>query len=126
MNDEIGLFSHKRITAQYAFKRRLFGGMLSIGVQGGLLNETFDGGKVDLDMADDPAFTKSDITGNALDLGGGIYYSHRSGWYVGASVQHALAPVIELGETILFPQGAALGYRQIALSGRLRWWYLCG
>ena len=23
-------------------------------------------------------------------------------------------------------QGAALGYRQIALSGRLRWWYLCG
>ncbi len=99
MNDEIGLFSHKRITAQYAFKRRLFGGMLSIGVQGGLLNETFDGGKVDLDMADDPAFTKSDITGNALDLGGGIYYSHRSGWYAGASVQHALAPVIELGET---------------------------
>jgi hypothetical protein len=27
---------------------------------------------------------------------------------------------------VLFPQGAALGYRQIALSGRLRWWYLCG
>ena len=31
MNDEIGLFTHKRILLQYAFKRRLFGGTLSIG-----------------------------------------------------------------------------------------------
>ena len=99
MNDDIGLFSHKRITAQYAFKRRLLGGVLSIGVQGGLLNEKFDGGGVDTDQADDPAFTKSDITGNSFDFGGGIYYSHRRGWYVGASVQHVLEPVIELGET---------------------------
>ena len=99
MNDDIGLFSHKRITAQYAFKRRLLGGVLSIGVQGGLLNEKFDGGGVDTDQADDPAFTKSDITGNSFDFGGGIYYSHRRGWYVGASVQHVLEPVVELGET---------------------------
>ena len=99
MNDDIGLFSHKRITVQYAFKRRLLGGVLSIGVQGGLLNEKFDGGGVDTDQADDPAFTKSDITGNSFDFGGGIYYSHRRGWYVGASVQHVLEPVVELGET---------------------------
>ena len=99
LNDDIGLFSHKRITAQYAFKRRLLGGVLSIGVQGGLLNEKFDGGGVDTDQADDPAFTKSDITGNSFDFGGGIYYSHRRGWYVGASVQHVLEPVVELGET---------------------------
>ncbi len=99
MNDDIGLFSHKRITLQYAFKRRLLGGMLSIGVQGGLLNESFDGSEVDLDMADDDAFSKADITGNSFDLGGGIYYSHGSGWYAGVSVQHALEPVIDLGET---------------------------
>ena len=99
MNDEIGLFSHKRLTLQYAFKRRLLGGMLSIGVQGGLLNETFDGSGVDLDQPEDPAFIKSETTGNALDLGAGIYYSHSLGWYAGASVLHALAPVIELGET---------------------------
>lgn len=99
LNDEIGLFSHKRINVQYAFKRRLFGGVLSIGLQGGLLNEKFNGGEVDLDVADDPAFTKSDINGNSFDFGGGIYYSHRRGWYAGVSVQHVLEPVIELGET---------------------------
>lgn len=99
MNDEIGLFSHKRVNGQYAFKRRLLGGMLSIGVQAGLVSESFDGSKVDVIDDNDPAFTKSEVTGNGLDLSGGIYYSHRRGWYVGASVQHALAPTIDLGET---------------------------
>jgi len=98
LNDEIGLFSHKKLVGQYACKFRLLGGVLSVGVQGGLLSETFDGSGVDLDQTDDPAFAKADVTGTGLDLGGGLYYQHRN-WYVGASVQHALAPTIELGET---------------------------
>lgn len=98
MNDEIGLFSHKRLAGQYAFRLRLLGGRLSIGVQGGLLNEKFDGSGVDTDQGNDPAFAKADATGNSFDLGGGLYYQHRR-WYVGASVQHALAPTIDLGET---------------------------
>ena len=37
-NDEIGLFSHKRFTAQYAFHwEKLFGGRLSFGLQADLL-----------------------------------------------------------------------------------------
>ena len=99
VNDEIGLFSHKRVNGQYAFKRRLLGGMLSIGVQAGLVNESFDGSKLDLIDDNDPAFIKSEVTGNGLDLSGGIYYTHRRGWYAGLSVQHALAPTIDLGET---------------------------
>lgn len=99
VNDEIGLFSHKRVNGQYAFKRRLFGGMLSVGVQGGLISEDFDGLGLDLDDTSDPAFAKSSVTGTGLDLAGGLYYSHRQGWYVGASVQHALEPTVELGET---------------------------
>ena len=98
MNDEIGLFSHKRVSGQYAFRFRLLGGKLSVGVQAGLLSETFDGSGVDTEQDGDEAFSKADVTGNGFDLGGGLYYQHRN-WYVGASVQHALAPTIDLGET---------------------------
>ena len=98
MNDEIGLFSHKKLGGQYAFKRRLLGGMLSVGVQAGILSETFDGSDLDLAEAGDPAFSTSQVTGTAVDLGAGLYYLHRN-WYVGASVQHLTAPTIELGET---------------------------
>ena len=98
MNDKIGLFTHQRIAGQYAFKQRLFGGQLSVGLQAGLLTESFDGSKLDLDVAEDPAFVKSETTGNALDLAAGLYYAHKR-WYIGASVQHVNAPLVELGET---------------------------
>ena len=98
LNDEIGLFSHKRVSAQYAYKHRLLGGTISVGIQAGFLSETFDGSKLDLEDSSDPAFAKSSVNGSAFDLGAGIYYSHRS-WFLGASVQHATAPTVELGET---------------------------
>lgn len=49
LNDKIGLFTHQRIAGQYAFRYRLFGGMLSAGVQLGLLMENFDGTKLDVE-----------------------------------------------------------------------------
>ena len=98
MNDKIGLFSHNSLTLQYAYKQKLFGGVLNIGVQGSMLGENFDGSKLDLEVASDNAFSTSEMTGSAFDLGAGLYYNHKT-WYVGASVQHALNPTVELGET---------------------------
>ncbi|MBQ8462510.1 MAG: PorP/SprF family type IX secretion system membrane protein [Prevotella sp.] len=98
MNDDIGIFSHKRFSVIYAYKQRLFGGTLSIGVQPGFLSETMSGSKVDLRESGDDAFSTSDATGTAFDLSAGLYYQHRW-WYLGAAVQHALAPQVELGET---------------------------
>ena len=98
MNDDIGVFSHKRFAAQYAFRLKLFGGMLGIGVQGGLLSENMDGSKLDLREGGDPAFSTSDVNGTGIDLGAGLYYTHRQ-WYVGFSVQHLNASTVELGET---------------------------
>ncbi|MBR1447557.1 MAG: PorP/SprF family type IX secretion system membrane protein [Prevotella sp.] len=98
MNDDIGIFSHKRFSVIYAYKQRLFGGTLSIGVQPGFLSETMNGSKVDLRESGDDAFSTSDATGTAFDLSAGLYYQHRW-WYLGAAVQHALAPQVELGET---------------------------
>ncbi len=97
MNDEIGLFTHKRILLQYAFKQKLFGGTLSIGIQGGMLSEGFKGSEIDVETPSDPAFVTTDVTGTALDLSAGLYYQ-RKNWYVGVSVLHATAPEVELGE----------------------------
>lgn len=98
MNDEIGLFTHQRLALQYAVHMKLFGGSLAVGVQIGLINENFDGSEVDLEESNDPAFSTTEIDGNSLDLGVGIYYSHGP-WYLGFSAQHLNSPLVEMGTT---------------------------
>lgn len=98
MNDKLGLFTHQRLALQYAFKVKLFGGTLSTGVSAGLLSESFDGTKVDLEDSSDPAFSSSKLDGNSIDLGAGLYYT-RGKLYVGLSAQHLNSPLIKLGET---------------------------
>ena len=98
LNDDIGLFSHKKLNLQYAYKQKLLGGTISIGLQAGLLSESFDGSGVDLEMEGDQVFAKSEVTGTGFDLSGGLYYKHRK-WYVGLSALHVTAPTVDLGET---------------------------
>ena len=98
LNDAIGLFTHKRVALQYAWQSRMWGGTISLGAQAGMLSEQFDGSKLDLDDADDPAFTSSSVDGSSIDVGIGAYYRRRD-WYVGASVMHLNSPQVELGET---------------------------
>jgi type IX secretion system PorP/SprF family membrane protein len=99
LNDEIGLFSHKRVGLQYAYKRRLFGGRLSLGVEANVMSEGFEGTKAEMPENDtDPAVIKSDATGVGVDFGVGLYYT-RKNWYIGVSGLHLNSPVVELGET---------------------------
>lgn len=98
LNDQIGLFSHKKFALQYAYKHKLFGGMLSVGLQVGMLSENFDGSKVDTETPSDPAFPSSEVNGSGFDLGAGLYYVHHD-WYVGISAQHINSPNVDLGET---------------------------
>ena len=97
MNDKIGLFSHQRLQGQYAAKFKLFDGTMSAGVQAGLLSESFDGSKLDLEDPSDPAFASSQVEGSALDLSFGLCYMHGP-WYAGLSATHLTAPLIHLGE----------------------------
>lgn len=98
LNDQIGLFTHQRLAVQYAYKHRLFGGMLSAGVQLGFLSEGFDGSNLDVEDSGDPALSGSDVNGSAFDVGFGLYYT-RGPWYLGLSAQHVTSPLVELGET---------------------------
>lgn len=97
LNDQIGLFTHQRLSLQYAYKVHLLNGMLSLGVQGGLLSESFDGSKVDAGESGDPALPNSDVNGSGLDFGLGFYYLCHD-WYAGMSAQHLNAPTVDLGE----------------------------
>jgi type IX secretion system PorP/SprF family membrane protein len=98
INDDIGLFSHKRLGLQYAYKKSLLGGTLSGGLQLSLLSEGFNGSKLELNESGDPAFSTSDITGVGFDLGLGLYYT-RKNWYAGISALHLNSPTVDLGET---------------------------
>ncbi|MBR2102221.1 MAG: type IX secretion system membrane protein PorP/SprF [Prevotella sp.] len=97
LNDQLGLFKHQRVAAQYAHKRKVAGGTLSAGVQVGFINETFDGSDLDLEDSSDPAFTSGQLNGSTIDLAFGLYYTHKR-WYAGLSAQHLTAPLVELGE----------------------------
>lgn len=98
MSDKLGLFSHQRISLQYALRKKLGNGWLSVGVQPGIITEKFNGSSVDLIDETDPVFSKSDIDGNTFDLAAGIYYAGKN-WYAGISAQHLTSPTVLLGET---------------------------
>ena len=98
MRDQIGLFAHQRISLQYALRKRLGGGWLSGGFLLGLLNEKWEGSKVEFNDPGDEVLSQSDINGNGLDIGVGLLYQ-RKNWYVGLSAQHVTSPTIELGTT---------------------------
>lgn len=97
VNDQIGLFTHQQINVQYSNKMRLFEGQLGIGLQVGFLNEKFNSSDLDVIDPGDEVFSTSDVNGNHIDMAAGLYYSRRN-WYVGASLLHAMSPLIHLGE----------------------------
>lgn len=72
---------------------------MSIGVQPGVLNEKFRGSEVYIPADDDyhddtdEAIPRVDISGSALDLGAGVYYSRRNFW-ASASMTHINAPTV--------------------------------
>lgn len=97
-NDKIGLFSHQRFSLQYSYHFRLWGGRLSFGIEGDMLQESIKGSKADLPDGTDSAFPSTDVNGSKIDVSAGIYYSHKR-WWVGVGARHLTAPTVTIGET---------------------------
>lgn len=97
LNDEIGLFAHKRFALQYAYHRSWAGGRISAGIQADMLQETFDGTKADPGTSGDPALPASRTSGSSFDLSLGLRYERRA-LTLDASLQHATAPTIGLDD----------------------------
>lgn len=108
INDEQStLYKNMSAALQAAHKRRLGKGTLSIGLQAGMINNTFQGSKAhpvpeDTDGStdhsqDDDAIPREDLTAKSLDLALGlIYYTDQ--YYLGIASTHLTAPTLQLSD----------------------------
>jgi Bacteroidetes-specific putative membrane protein len=104
-NDRFGVFSASVLSLQYAWKKKLFKGDFSLGIQLGYINQSFDGSKIEIPETEDhdksdEALPTSQVAGTAIDGSLGIYYS-RDKWYAGLSVTHLFTSKLELNENYL-------------------------
>lgn len=95
--DNIGLFSHQKVTVQYAYQLRFGKHKLSIGGAADLLQEKIDLAKADVEDGGDPVFSGGEQSGSRIDASVGLYYQWKD-LSAGVSVMHVTAPTIELGD----------------------------
>ena len=97
-NETLGLFTNRRLLFDYAYKIGMGKGWMNIGVQGGVMSEEFNGGRLKMETQNDPAFPTGNERGTVGDLGAGVLYVNGE-WWVGASAQHLNFPHVEFGKT---------------------------
>ncbi len=99
--ESIGLFSNLVAGAQVAYKQKLFGGELGIGVQVGMFDQKFKGTEVHIPSGDDAheenddAIPTTDLHGTAFDMNLGLFYTHKWFW-AGLSATHIMEPTVTL------------------------------
>ena len=99
--ESVGLFSTQTISAQLAWKKKMLGGTLSVGVQVGLLNQSFKGDSIFIPENNqyhtgaDDAIPKTVVDGKAFDLAAGVTFTHKWFW-ISLSGTHITAPTINL------------------------------
>ena len=98
LNETLGLFTNRRLLLDYAYKANIGKGWMNIGIQGGVMSEEFNGGRLKMETQNDPAFPSGNERGTAGDLGAGILYVNGD-WWTGLSAQHLNFPHVEFGKT---------------------------
>lgn len=102
LTESIGLFQNTHVGLQYAYKQKLFGGTISGGFQIGLVNQSFDGSKVEMVESEyhqqtDEAIPTSQVSGMGFDMNFGLFYTHKK-FYAGIGMAHLIEPELQLGE----------------------------
>ena len=105
MNETLGLFKHSMLAVQYAYKKKLFKGDFSAGIQVAKIDQTWFGSDVEIEVpggddyheSTDDGIPMVDITASSIDFNLGLFYS-RKNWYVGLSVTHVLEPEMSSSE----------------------------
>lgn len=95
--DVLGAQSNGAVTLSYAYRLNIGPGTLGIGIEGGLLFNTLDGGALNPIQDGDPNIVNGKSNGLAPDLGFGLYY-HTDKLYAGVSAKHLIGPTIEFEE----------------------------
>lgn len=101
--ESAGLFSNISVGAQAAYKFKLLKGEFTAALQIGFANEVFKGSEVFIPDDDDyhegvdEGLPQTDVSGNAIDLGAGVFYNHRLFW-AGVSATHLNSPTITFSD----------------------------
>lgn len=96
-NESIGLFKHKRILLNYAYKFNLKKGWINVGAGAGVIGESFESGDLETTDPNDPAFPTGNENGTVGDISAGMLFV-RNNFYLGASAQHLNSPTVRYGK----------------------------
>lgn len=103
LSEKIGLYSASTFAVQYAFKLKLLDGVLSLGLEAGLFNLSFDGSGLytpdgtEYFSTSDGGIPQADVKGSKLNVNFGVRYSTEH-YYVGVSSTKLTEPVIKFDE----------------------------
>jgi len=109
LNDRVGLFTNRSAQLQYAYKKRILGGLLSVGADIGFVSVGFHGDSVNVAnhvinigeyhryMSSDPSIPQTSVAGMGLDMSMGVFYSTPK-YYGGLSFTHLNHPMINLDD----------------------------
>lgn len=126
MDDKFGQFSNQTAHLQYAYKKQLYSGTLSVGADIGFVSIGFHGGdsihKMPIgdpnyfDYSSDPEIPKTNVAGTSFDMNVGVYYSTPD-YYAGLSYTHLNSPTVLWGDNSEFKEKGTLfftgGYRYV-------------
>lgn len=122
LNDKVGQFTNQAAHLQYAFKKKLGSGVLSIGADLGFVSLGFNGDSVRTipignyyDFTSDPEVPKNSVVGMSFDMSLGLFYS-TSKLYTGISYLHLNNPTVNWGDRSKFKQTGSL-----FLTGGYNW-----
>jgi type IX secretion system PorP/SprF family membrane protein len=99
--ESIGLFSTQQLQIQYAYRKPIRWGMLSLGLQGGILQQGFDASGIyipensDYHTSTETNMPTGSLEGIAPDFSAGIWLDAAK-WHLGFSASHLLGSTIRL------------------------------
>jgi type IX secretion system PorP/SprF family membrane protein len=94
VTDEIAQYSNLDLQISYAYQTQLGDGQLGIGLSSGIFQSGLDGTLLNPADGNDPSIPTGEISGSAMDFGGGLYYNTQD-VYIGLSTLHMTEPTIE-------------------------------
>lgn len=119
MIDQVGQFKNQTVHLQYAYKKRLGSGVLSVGADIGAVSLGFNNGDSIQDpkhiipigdyhqISEDPEIPKSSVVGTSFDVNAGVFYSTKK-FYTGLSYSHLNNPTVAWGDKSEFKQYGSL------------------
>jgi len=119
LKDQVGQFINQSFHLQYAYKKKLGSGVLSVGADLGFVSLGFNNGDSIQDprhvipigdyhqISDDPEIPKSSVVGTSFDMNIGALYSTKN-FYAGLSYSHLNSPTVAWGDKSEFKQYGSL------------------